>query len=296
MIRGLSRRLRLRRGGDHVITVPVPSERSASIDRSRLDRMGFDVVHLLRPDQVAAVSGVLTEAGVDGSEPFFASPAHAWGDRAAWIHERLSALLADRLAEVLPDHRVFMIAVTAKGRHGSPIKFHHDWTYTDERRHRPVFLWCPLVDCDPSTGSLKVVPGSHRWSSGIRPSRRLEVTELHQEDYERLSVGPAVPAGDAIVFDPAVIHGSGPNPLAHARPAITIAMAPRGADLVHFHELDDGSIAGFAVDEPFFTTNPYGQRPQGYASYAAWTGPVTADELAAGIATGTGGRTKVTRR
>ena len=262
------------------VVPPSTDDRQATLNSDRFDRYGFDVIALLDSDDTASVAAVLEDAGVDGSTPFFASPAHAWGETAADIHMQLRTLLDARLAALLPGYEPFMIAVTAKGGRGPEIKFHHDWTYTDERYHRPIFLWCPLVDCTPTTGSLKVVPGSHRWSGGIRPSRRIEVTEAHQQHYETLSIGPDMRAGHAIAFDPALIHGSGPNPLDEPRPAITVALAPQEAQLVHFHESDGGRLDGFEVDAAFFTTNPYGTRPRGYPTFAPWADAVSEDELA----------------
>src|SRR6185436_576497 len=105
------------------------------------------------------------------------------------------------------------------------------WTYTDERRARPVFFWCPLVDAGPENGGLAVVPGSHRWLTGIRPSRSVEATEAVRDEIAALAVDLTLRAGQAVAFDPALLHGSGPNPTDEPRPAFTVAVVPRGEPL-----------------------------------------------------------------
>lgn len=227
----------------------------------------------------ASVEEIRDAIGVFGlarDHGFFASPAHAPGPMARDFDRFVRARLAERLREVIPGHRPFMVAVTSKGAGSDQeIKFHHDWTYTDERHARAVFLWSPMVPVTPRNAALMVVPGSHRWSTNIRPSRRLEVTEQFQSDYRQHAVTFRLDAGDAVVFDPATLHGSGPNRLDEPRPAITIGLIPDDADLVHFHLHDDGALSGAAVDDDFFTCQAYGQPPEGYPTVTPWTGATT---------------------
>lgn len=257
-----------------------PGSRARDIDPGRMREFGFDVIRLFDEQTVHRILGILEDEDAPFDAPFFASPAHAWDTSAPRIHERLKELCGPRMNELLPAYRQFMIAVTSKSAlTGAEIKYHTDWTYTDERTHLPIFMWSPLVDCTSESGALRVVPGSHRWSTGIRPSRRIQLTEHYQEQYEALSVGSVMTKGDAIVFYPSMLHGSWPNPTPNRRPAITIASAPADAQLVHFHLADPGHLTGYAVDEAFFTTNHYGEAPSGYPEYYAWTDIVAFEEL-----------------
>ena len=49
-----------------------------------------------------------------------------------------------------------------------------------------------------------------------------------------------------------------------------------------------GPGAGVTVDDEFFTTNPYGCRPEGYPPVEPWTGAVTVDDFRAALRTVTG--------
>ncbi len=239
---------------------------------------------VLTARQIRRIRRFLRSFDLAEDHGFFASPTHAHGTAAQTFDRKVKRLLSRRLAAAVPGYRPFMVAVTSKGASSAQaIKYHQDWTYTDERDHRPVFLWCPLVDVDAGNGALHVVPGSHQWSSAIRPSRRIQVTEQVQDLLEARGVAVPMRAGQALAFDPALCHGSPPNPTPTPRPAITIAFAPIGAQLVHFHLDDDDRLAGFAVDDAFFTTNPYGTEPVGRPPIEPWGTVLTADELLAGL-------------
>lgn len=266
-------------------TAPGPAGPEPADDlRHRLDRDGFAVIDVFDRRQVRAIRRALRRFDLAADHGFFASPAHAPGPLARSFQDVVTDIARPALVRVVPGYVPFMVAVTSKGRRrGDAVKFHHDWTYTDERTARPIFLWCPLVDTDAGNGGLSVVPGSHRWTSGIRPSRKLEATESFQEELAARSVPLAVPAGAAIAFDPGLLHGSGPNPTRRARPAITIASAPQGVPLLHFHESVDGSLRGTEVDDRFFTLHPYGTAPPEGAPREPWDRAVSAEDFAAAL-------------
>lgn len=250
-------------------------------------RHGFTVRDLLDPSVLAATLEVVESLGLSSDHPFYASVAHDWGAKAASTNVRLLPLVQPAVERALPGHEVVFAAVTSKGSgDGTDVKFHMDWTYTDERRIRAVLLWCPLVDAGPGNGGLAVLPGSHRWTRGIRAGRGMTRPPLTERDQKRISehsVPTEVRAGQAMVFDPALLHGSPPNRSASPRPAVTVLTVPRGSQLVHFHEDDDGTVRGAEVDTDFFIEHPYGQAPIGYRPLDPWAPVVGEDDLGAAL-------------
>lgn len=237
-------------------------------------RDGFAYLSLLAGTEVDDLRDAVAQFGPDAEGSFLASPAHAWGDRARDFHLRALAIVKDRLAQGFPGYRAFMVAATLKGQGGGQVQFHQDWTFTDERTVRPIFLWLPLVEVSERNGALRLVPGSHRCApETIRPSRGMEsaqVTEPHQDVFDRLALcRPQVP-GDALMFDPAVLHGSGPNLSDSLRPAVTAALVPIGTQLVHFHETPSGQLTGYRVNDDFFVTHDYGTMPDMEPDVSPW--------------------------
>lgn len=253
-------------------------QRSAVV--SEVARAGWAVVDLLDRNQVRDATVVWDGLDLEVTHGFFAPPAMAWGPVAMAVDRKLKELVKPAVERVLPGFRAFIAATTSKGAGSATvIPFHQDWTYTDERVTRAVFLWCPLVDVDESNGALSVVPGSHRWSEAVRPSRTTEASDGLQAGLEALSQMVPMRAGQALAFDPATFHGSGPNLTDAQRPALTLAFVEEGSQLVHFHESDDGELEGFQVDDAFFTQNPYRSRPRGYPVFDPDLRAVSAADL-----------------
>ena len=243
-----------------------------------LRQRGFAVVDLLDDTQVAACRAEVDALELAPDHGFFVTIYDTWGDRAREFDQRLRGVVAPAVARVLHGFQPFLVAATTKGGGSTqPVKYHQDWTYTDERTTPTVFAWCPLVDVDEHSGCLRVVPGSHRWAEGLRASRTLEATEHLPAEFAARSLAVPLRAGQAVLFHPSTVHGSGPNLMDQARPAVTIASAPAGAEFVHFHLADDGTVTGYRVDDEFFTTNPYGTPPRGRPPLDPWA-PVVAEQ------------------
>lgn len=227
---------------------------------------------------------MVAELDLDPEHGFYSSQVHGTRDQAAEFDRRLTEVLWPRLSHLLPDHSPFLAAVISKGAHrGDRVEFHQDWTYTDERRHRVVIAWVPLTNTFLDNGALAVVPGSHRWTDGIRaagmPSPGITVQQAASEKCVVLPVA----AGTAILYDPALLHGSGPNTTSTERTAVAIACAPLGAELVHFRAEQDGSLSGHVIDPRYFTLHEFASLPVGAAPQDMWAGPVGDLELLAGL-------------
>jgi hypothetical protein len=50
----------------------------------------------------------------------------------------------------------------------SEMLIHQDWTVVDESRYFSATFWIPLQDVDQENGALMVIPGSHKFSHGLR--------------------------------------------------------------------------------------------------------------------------------
>lgn len=240
---------------------------------------GFVVTPALGQDVVAALRSSWDELGLDPEHPFIASSAHLPRSTARAVDQQLKRELVPLLQRFVPDHEPFLAAFISKGAlQGGRVDFHQDWTYTDEREVDATLFWIPLTDVGPDDGALQVVEGSHRWSDGIRPSGQAAPGPEHQDRFAATATDVALGAGEAIVYRPALLHGSHPNTTDRPRPAVAIAFVPTGSPLLHFHRTGD-TLDGYVIDESFYTTEPFGGRPSSTRRYPAWTSPVSDDDL-----------------
>lgn len=244
---------------------------------------GWKLVDALPSDLVQQLRTLAEQVVPADIGSYYSMNVHAPRGQAQEVHERIAALVAPRLAELVPDHEIFLAVFIAKGAStDAPVGFHQDWTFTDERRHRATLCWMPLVDTDDQAGAMRVVAGSHRWTSGLRPSGEALPTDPFPEDLQadlgRRATTVPMRAGQALVYDPALIHGSWPNAAARTRAAVAVALRPTDADLVHFHRRGDGEVVGRAIEGSHFTSAPFGSEPHG-SSVDAWADLVTIDEI-----------------
>lgn len=236
---------------------PVPSGRvlrDRSADR-RLRVDGFVVVPgLLDPatvGKVRAAYGELHGWHGRGFEPDLINPDL---DYRASASEVLGDSLDGRSTDLFVDHVPFLRNFLCKWPgEDSELYLHRDWTYVDERDGlRSFVVWIALEDVAGHNGQLRVLRGSHRLDSMLRGTS-LEAPWMEHESTIRANL-ESVPllAGDAIVFDNALVHCSYPNNSENPRLCAAVGMRPSEAGLVYWRRATADTAELRLVDESFF--------------------------------------------
>jgi ectoine hydroxylase-related dioxygenase (phytanoyl-CoA dioxygenase family) len=168
---------------------------------------------------------------------------------------------------LLIDHRIAFctFVIKAPGPDGE-VPIHQDWSFVDEGSHSSVGLWCPLVDVNHENGCLQVARGSHRFSS--RP--RAAFTPFAYPDlvpYLRAQGLSAIAmrAGQALLFDPRLMHCSPPNQTSAERVAITAVLVPSDVPLRYYSVNDPRTpshVEVFEVPDHFYLQHRSGSRPE----------------------------------
>lgn len=173
----------------------------------------------------------------------------------AEVEERLAPYWDRYLRTLFVDHRPVVSTFLAKwpGPAGH-LPLHQDPSIVDERTSRGLTLWIALDDASPELGNgpLYVIPGSHRVADEYRGTNALP-SFIHYLDqlWPRAEAVP-VAAGDAVVLDGRVIHGSPPNPGDRLRLAVCTQVAPAAVPLVHAVGCGPDEVAVFEVDDDWY--------------------------------------------
>ncbi len=225
--------------------------------RRELATRGYAVVQLLDEQDVDALRSVLPDVGQAPGDTGDGLFNDTWATDTAWkrdVGARLAAILGPRVGALLPGHRPLGFAHIVKwpGEAGAVVA-HRDPTFVDERSFRSLMLWCPLEDVDVDEGALWVVPGSHRDRTGVRVHQSAEnVVESLGCDPD----GPATPlrlrAGEAVLYDHALIHLSGPNHGDVPRVAVACPLVPTEAATRYAIPVSDAEARVVEIDEDFF--------------------------------------------
>jgi hypothetical protein len=241
------------------------------LDMDRLHRDGFAVVDLLgagalgRLRKAAAGLAPRLRAGFDSTVLSGDLELRAAADRA--VRQELAVLMRALAA----GYRIAFCSMVVKSARSerSEVPLHQDWSFVDEDRHASFGLWCPLIDVDPGNGCLMVVRGSH---AAAHPPRAAFAPFHYPELLGRLRDSlTALPmrAGQAVLFDNRLVHGSPPNRGDSPRVAATAVLIPEAAGLRYHHLVnrrDYDRIEIFEVADNFYLTHEVPSRPDGAAS------------------------------
>lgn len=151
--------------------------------------------------------------------------------------------------------------VSIKEANSGPLPWHQDWWCWDHpvsfRRPAPqVAVLCYLTGTDREHGALRLLPGSHLRSSAIHASLAadqgaveddlVELGSLALSDHPEQVTLPAV-AGDAVVIDYRLLHGTHANASELRRDCVILNFAPSWRDLpedVRAHLISHSTLPG----------------------------------------------------
>jgi Phytanoyl-CoA dioxygenase (PhyH) len=175
-------------------------------------------------------------------------------------------IVEGRLKRIVPGHRLVLAtfvskrARTTRGR----VNLHQDWWLVDNRVHRALHFWCPLVDVGPRNGCLKVVPGVHRLLNSPYPIHPPSYRTAYHPVLPRLDAElvrrVSMPAGSALVYDERMLHGSDDNLSDEPRAAFNCVMIPEDLEPIVYwwDERQPGRLSILEVSEDFLCRFRYG--------------------------------------
>jgi hypothetical protein len=146
-----------------------------------------------------------------------------------------------RLSETLGARDLKWISgyASLKAPRSPALWWHQDWWCWDHpisfrRGAAQVAVLCYLGDTDAHNGALRVLPGSHHVSAAVHrelPEPHGALADALPQDHPALSDLPGqmtlgVRAGDAVVLDYRLLHGTHANDTAHRRDGVLLSFVP----------------------------------------------------------------------
>jgi hypothetical protein len=116
---------------------------------------------------------------------------------------------------------------------GGRTPWHQDQNYWPLDTDDVITMWMPLIDIDPSVGSMTFIDGSHLdgdvGAGEISDASDAAVQQSIERDARPTSTHGVLAAGDATFHRGWTIHSAGPNPTDRMRPVMTIIWFADGA-------------------------------------------------------------------
>lgn len=146
----------------------------------------------------------------------------------------------------------------------SGLSPHQDSSLVNELETSMCYGWIPIQDVHKNNGCVHVIPGSHLFGNHYRS---LDVKWLF-EDYKDVLLEFSIPiemkAGQLLLFDSALIHGSSCNETTELRTAINFLCIKKDTSYMHYLQdetVPNGKVAAFKVDMNFFFYENYRKKP-----------------------------------
>lgn len=238
--------------------------------REQFETDGYAVTPLLTPDDVAELLDVYYSVPSGVPSGFYTTLWSPDLDYRKKVNDAIVRIVGGRLDGVLRSRQIFLSQFAVKKGNEpatSECPMHQDWSFVDDRKHWVVSIWCPLVDVDLQNGCLAVVPGSHRTSTSIRANQPIERYHWPFDDLlpifrDRYLTEVPMKAGDCILYDGGIVHGSRPNTTSIDRPVVVATVAPAEAQLFHYWQATPDQVEVFKVEPDFFWNEvQWGSRP-----------------------------------
>jgi hypothetical protein len=190
------------------------------------------------------------------------------------ITEEIKRLFAPKLAILLPEYRIANCNFARKKPNlsSSIMPLHQDPSLVDESSLDSFGVWCPLIDVNEQNGCLQVVRKSHQLNSKPRPifvfngfPYSQDILSLMQQRY--LTSIP-MKAGQALIYDKRLFHGSPPNLTTVERVAAICSLVPENVltHLCYRESSISSKIELFEVDDEFYECYIIGEKPEGLKS------------------------------
>lgn len=185
--------------------------------------------------------------------------------------EMIRGVMCEKLNKLIIDYRLlFCNFIVKQSSSESSVGIHQDWNFTSPD-HTSLNIWIPLVDIDELTGTFYALKGSHKTFQNIRytPYADNAYKDIEQYILER-STAYHPKAGEAIVYNGALVHYSRPNISGRLRVVIGMALIPKEAPNLHYYKrnTENSILEVYEANEAFYNSFDFYEEPKGVKKVA----------------------------
>lgn len=209
-----------------------------SLMNEELNEYGYIKIEFFNQEELDALREFYFECHPDSFESGYFDGIHmtTWCDNQAHkdkVRLGLAKLFSVACERIFHKYRAVNHVFILKNP-GMETEFnvHQDWSIVDESEFASVNVWAPLFDVDVESGSLWVLPESHKFGAPLRGAGCLFPNYVEKKkEFERDIQSVNVRAGEALIFFHATIHGSPPNLSDQKRIVAVNSIVPEEAPL-----------------------------------------------------------------
>jgi flavin-dependent dehydrogenase len=178
------------------------------------------------------------------------------------FYQTMSNFLQPKVDLLMDNYDVLFANFWEKKPGDAEVIIHQNWTHVDESQHRSYTIWIPLQETSEVNGTMEVIPNSHYQFSTMRGLNMeyplsYAFKSIVKEIKEEFLLPANLKPGQAIVFDDALIHYTGPNNSTNNRVAVQLVVKPKSVKGLFYYkhkEITTGNnVEVFEADADFYT-------------------------------------------
>ena len=229
------------------------------------EEKGYEVIEgFLDPMEVEHLLDFYRRHPLPGGRGFHASSHSPDPDYKRRIHAEVRSIVFPKASVRIRGVRPVTSSYTVKEPGPeSFFDFHLDWSMVDEHHHRSLTIWIPLTNTHEGNGRISVLESSHALGHTYRAGPGLylfaEDASVWSKRFVRRDLDMA--AGDALIYDHRIFHGSLPNMGEKPRIALNHVLLPSEVDSYHYTMCGDRELVVHHVDDDFYNRYAIGTMP-----------------------------------
>jgi hypothetical protein len=224
-----------------------------SVVQDHFERYGWAKVKLLNREDVNHLTDGFATLSHYFSNGFDTTATMADPKVKSLAREIIHPIFIEKTKQIFVDCKILAESFLSKGCGNDPLPFHQDWSFVEEDQgFTSVAIWSPLVDVSPSNGTIAVVSNTHRLPRRPRLAADDDYPygafqSVLQQNAQTISAN----AGEAVIWDSSLFHGSSPNRTTNPRPVAGALVVPSEARTVLYYKGEDDLIEMRASDGDF---------------------------------------------
>lgn len=228
---------------------------------------GYVLIDLLSPEEVTELRKLYAEIQADvtrDAKTHFATGEHLEADKALVTSKVIDEIILPPLNQHLVNYESLMSAFIVKPALQNAeeyFEWHQDLSFVDEEYYESAQLWVALQDTGVENGNIQIVEGAHSFQDNIRTSPSYpSFFGEYQDRIIKKCKQITMRAGQALIFNHKLLHGSTPNQSSVERIAVISTLKPKGAAWLHFEYLEaEQKVFKYAADLDFYLKKWTGQ-------------------------------------
>lgn len=220
--------------------------------QNQLNSEGYIQFPLLNHQSIESLSNYYNQHQKEEPQHFYSSTHSTNFEFRKQTSDFIKKIVEPTLFTVLKDFKLLGGAFVVKPANGKGIlQAHQDWNLVDEHKFRSYNLWIPLIDVAKNNGAIFILEGSHNKLTSFRGPQIPSILKNIESDIWPYLKELPMKAGEALLYDHALIHGSPPNNSNLFRLGIVIGIVHQKAELQIYGQ-ENNKIVAYTCDENFF--------------------------------------------